>query len=88
VFWLPPVQDRSDDIRRQQRQAQQARDLGGVDLLGRRQLVDRAVAAGFHHLLQAYSDCLQSANYLEMVPCLHTPRWKPSLQTHNLLGIR
>jgi len=44
---LPPIQDRLDDIRREQRQAHQARDIGRVDLLRSRQFVDRAVAAGF-----------------------------------------
>jgi len=32
---LLPIQERLDDIRRQQRQPQQARDIGRVDLLGR-----------------------------------------------------
>ena len=32
---LPPIQDRLDDIRRQQREPQKARDIGRVDLLGR-----------------------------------------------------
>ena len=32
--WMPPVQDRLDDIRRQQGQPQHAPDVGFVDFLG------------------------------------------------------
>jgi len=52
---LPPVQDRLDDIWRQQREPQKARDIGRVDLLGRGQFVDRAVAPSFQH--PAPSEC-------------------------------
>src|SRR3546814_6268043 len=43
---LPPVEDRLDDVGRQQRETQHAAGVGGVDLLRRGDLPDRAVNAG------------------------------------------
>ena len=46
---LSPIQDRLHDIRRQQREPQQARDIGRVDLLGGGQFVERGEAPRLHH---------------------------------------
>lgn len=45
-FRLPPIQDRLDDVRRQQRQSQHARDIGRVDLRGRGELADGGEGIG------------------------------------------
>ena len=42
---LPLVQYRLDHIRRQQREPEQARDVGRVDRLGHSQFLDCAIAA-------------------------------------------
>jgi len=42
-FRLPPIQDRLDDIRRQQREPKRGRDIGRVDRLGSRKLVEHIV---------------------------------------------
>lgn len=50
---LPAVEDRFDDIGREQGQAQDAADIGVVDLLGRGQLFDAAVGAILNQPLPA-----------------------------------
>jgi hypothetical protein len=50
---LPPVQNRLDDIRRQQRHAQQPTHVGRVDLLRRRNLLAGPLDPGLQQLAPA-----------------------------------
>jgi hypothetical protein len=50
---LPPVQDRLDDLRRQQGQPEDAAEIGPVDLPGLGKLRDAAALTALQHMLPA-----------------------------------